>query len=105
MTFENLIEKQNALYEELGRISNEIKELESKICKAKESKAQTLFDGILKSIAEMASLGFTITVQTDDAEWGGKNWHEFGMSLLDMSFTETDNQEIVFDWLSKKGGK
>ena len=85
MTFENLIEKQNALYEELGRISNEIKELESKICKAKESKAQTLFDGILKSIAEMASLGFT--------DW------------FYIAFTETDNPEATFDWLSKKGGK
>lgn len=103
MTFENLIEKQNALYNELARISDEIKEIESKISKAKESKAQSLFQGIMSSISDLASLGFTITVQTDDAEWGGKNWHEIGMSLLDIQLTETDNQEAIFDWLSKRG--
>lgn len=105
MTFENLIEKQNALYNELARISDEIKEVENKISKAKESKAQALFQQIMNLICDLAGLGFTITVKTEDAEWGGKNWHEIGMSLLDIRLTETDQQDAIFEWLSKKGGK
>ena len=99
MTYDELLQKQESLYAELDRISNEIKETEHKISKAKNGKAKDLFDGIIKSLLQMAALGYTITVKTEDAEWGGENWHEMGISLRDIEMTETDQQEAIFEIL------
>lgn len=95
MTYEELIHEQNRIELEINSLLAQRREIESKIENAHRTQAEKLFDGILDSLRKMATLGYTMTVCTKDAEWGGENWHELGISLRNLSMTTTDQQEAI----------
>ena len=101
MTFDELMARKAEIVAAVAELREAEKEVDIKIEKARESKAAGIFENIKKELREMAELGYTISVLTDDSEWGGKNWHEIGMSFLALEMTDTDQQEAIFEALDR----
>ena len=99
MTYDELIKRKDEIVAAISELKEAEKEVNCKIENAKHSKAYSIFETILVELREMAELGFTITILTEDAEWGGENWHELGLSLREIAFTETDQQEAIYSVL------
>lgn len=101
MTYDELLKRKAEIVAAAAELKDAEKEIDGRLEKAKQSKAFSIFENIQKELAEMAELGYTISVLTDDAEWGGKNWHELGMSFLALELVDTDQQEAITEALKR----